>query len=64
MDGYVDWFKVESLGGMGTYPNEKKLQLSMHPEPVELVNVKPSAPAVNMLEIMPGVYVKKVEVRV
>lgn len=40
--GYVDWYKVESLGSLHKYPNEKKLQDTKYGKPNNAKETKPT----------------------
>lgn len=41
--GYVDWFTVEALGSMGSYPQLKKSQIAAHGEPESHTKMKQAA---------------------
>lgn len=76
MMGHVDWFMVEALGSVNKYPSEKKSQQAVHGLPSDtqkkqeelikkqLADAKAKAELDTlMVTIMPGVKIKKVEVR-
>ena len=51
--GYVDWFEVEKLGAVNTYPIEKKKQLAKHGKPKSVVSLD-----AGKFYVMPGVAAK------
>lgn len=74
--GYVDWFLVEELGSKKSYGSQKNAQVSAHGYPSkfkakleaekmkkELEAKEAAKEAASMVEIMPHLKVKKVEVR-
>lgn len=74
--GYVDWFLVEELGALHSYPNEKAAQTQKHGYPTkfkakieaekakkELIAQKAKEEESKMVEIMPNLKVKKVEIK-
>lgn len=76
MRGHVDWYMVEALGSVNTYPIDKKNQLAKHGMPADLQKKqdelvkkqledakKKAELDAMMVTIMPGVKIKKVEVR-
>lgn len=65
---YVDWFQVEAMGALKIYPAEKQKQTEKHkasaPAKKEVkvsVDIESWPSAKEGLEIMPGVFVKQVE---
>jgi hypothetical protein len=75
MKGNVDWFLVEELGAMKTYATEKSQQVAKYGQPskfkakIEVEKLKKNLAAAkiadeeqNMVQIMPDLKVKKVEV--
>lgn len=75
-NGHVDWFLVEELGALKTYKNEKDAQVKKYGYPTkfkakveaekvkkEIAAVKIAEDAKNWVEIMPGLKVKKVEIK-
>lgn len=73
--GYVDWYKVEELGSMKSYPAQKQAQLSKYGPPggskavstanklkEEIKKAKEEKEFSSWIEIMPNVKVKMVEV--
>lgn len=73
--GHVDWFLVEELGSLHQYPTQKQKQTATHGHPAkhkakveaeklkkELAEKIAAEEAKNMIEIMPGLKIKKVEV--
>lgn len=73
--GYVDWFLVEELGAMKSYPSQKDAQVKKHGYPskfkakLEVEKVKKEIAVeqkkqedLQYLEIMPGLKVKKIKI--
>lgn len=64
---YVDWYAVEAMGSLKQYPQEKKEQdknghQKAGKQAPTIIGMDPAANPEDLLEIMPGVFVKKVEV--
>jgi hypothetical protein len=72
--GYVDWFLVEELGALKTYPDQKAKQIAAHGYPSKFKAKKEAEQAKNELkakevlaamksnvEIFPGQFIKKVK---
>lgn len=53
LGGYVDWFKVEALGALHKYPNEKKIQVSKYGSSA-FSGVKGAAAVANLYHVGPG----------